>query len=172
MKKSLLSSIVAGAAVAALALAPNTAAAQNATISATATVLTPLTVTAGNDLAFGTVYPGVPASVLPTAATAGSFSISGVASAGLTVQFTLPANLIDAASDNLPITFGTADAAYNQANSQSGTTAFDPNSPVTAALSGTGNFYVWIGGTVAAAGNQPAGSYTGTITLTAAYTGS
>ncbi len=172
MKKSLLTSVLAGAAVAALALAPTTAAAQSASISATATVLTPLTVTGVSNLAFGNVYPGVPATVAPTAATAGNFSLSGVANAQVQMSFTLPANLVDASSNNLPIAFSTTDAVYNQANSQAGSTAFDPAGTTLVNLDATtGALYVWIGGTVNASGSQPAGTYTGTITLTAAYTG-
>lgn len=172
MKKSLLSSVLAGAAVAALAFAPNTATAQTANITASATVLAPLTVTGVNNLDFGTVYPGVNASVAPTAATAGSFTLTGVAGAQITVTFTLPTNLQDAALDNLPISFATTDATANQANSQAAATAFDPNSVLTTNLDATtGSYYVWIGGTVSPTGSQPAGTYTGTITLTAAYTG-
>lgn len=172
MKKSLLSSVVVGAAVAALALAPNAAAAQTGSITATANVLTPLTVTGVNNLDFGNVYPGVNASVAPTAATAGSFTIAGVAGAQITLTFTLPTNLQDAALDNLPISFATTDAASNQANSQAGAGVIDPNQVLTTNLDATtGNYYVWIGGTVAPTGSQPAGTYNGTITLTAAYTG-
>jgi len=172
MKKSLLSSIVAGAAVAALALAPNVAAAQaTASIGARADVQIALTATAVDSLIFGNVFPGTTKNILPTDATSGSFQITGAANAAVTVDFSLPAALSDGVGNTLPITFGATSAAYNQLNSRAGAGLFDPASTLTANLDATGgNLYVFIGGSVSPT-TEPAGTYKGTITLTTAYTG-
>jgi hypothetical protein len=143
----------------------------NATIQATATVLTPLTVTAGPDLDFGTgVFPGVNASVLPTDATAGRFDLAGVASAEVDLDFgTLPAQLAGP-GDNLTITFSATDGGYG--TSQPAQTAFDPAAGAQPRLdAGTGLLSVWLGGTVAPRADQTAGAYTAGVTLTVNYTG-
>lgn len=143
----------------------------SATIQATATVLTPLTVTAGPNLDFGTnVFPGVNASVLPTDATAGRFDLGGVANAEVDLDFgTLPAQLVGT-GDNLTITFSATDGGYG--TSQPAQTAFDPSAGAQPRLdAGTGLLSVWIGGTVAPRADQAAGAYAADITLTVNYTG-
>jgi hypothetical protein len=52
-----------------------------------------------------------------------------------------------------------------------GATAFAPAGGATTNLSGVGELYVFLGGTVDATAQFIAGTYTGTVTLTAAYTG-
>jgi len=64
----------------------------NASINATASVQSPIVVTAGADLAFGNVFPGVVKTIAP--ASGGTFSVTGQASTPVTLQFTLPANLV------------------------------------------------------------------------------
>ena len=62
----------------ALALPGALSAQNNAQITATATVLTPITVAAGNNLDFGTVFPGVNKSIAPADATGpGSWGVTG-----------------------------------------------------------------------------------------------
>jgi len=158
-------------AVAALALVlTSVAQAQSASIGASATVATPLTVTAGQALAFGSVFPTFTRTILPTDATSGSFTLAGQAGAQVALTFTLPANLTFGAN-NLPVTYSTTAAAHNVTNSRVGATTINPATVNNALLdAGTGNLYVFIGGAVTPAA-QPAGSYVGTITLAAAYTG-
>jgi len=148
--------------------APKAAEAQ-ASITATATVATALTVTAGNDLDFQLVIPGFTKSVAVTDATAGTFSMSGGAGAEVLMSFTsLPANLTFGAN-NLPITYT---GVFNQVNDPSaGATGFTPSAGATTNLSGIGELYVFLGGQVDATTQFNAGTYTGTVTLTAAYTG-
>ena len=51
-------------------------------------------------------------------------------------------------------------------------TTFDPAAGLTDFLdAGTGEFFMWIGGTVAPWESQPAGVYTATIMLDVVYTG-
>ncbi len=141
------------------------------TVTASGTVLTPITVT-GTNLSFGTsIFPGINKSVARTSADAASFTISGEASKEVTATFTLPTNLVKGA-DNLPISFSTTDGGHSTSSTgQSTATAFDPNSGVTTTLSTTGNLYIWLGGTVSPAHNQAAGAYTGDITISLVYTG-
>src|SRR5882672_5249369 len=132
--------------VAGLALSANVLNAQSANINATATVLSPIAVTAGNALAFGNVTPGVAKVVAASAASAGSFSLIGQASQGIQVSFTLPTNLVSG-GNNLPI--GTWTGLTNTTNSQGTGVGFTPSAaPTNGTTSGTGAFFVWVGGTV------------------------
>jgi len=161
------------AAAVALAAAQPAAAQQTNTIDATATVVTPLSVSSVSSLAFGTVYPGVNKSVAYTDATnGGKFSVAGYAGAQVTLSFTLPATLAGPSGATLPI--DTWSAYHNTTNdAASGGAGFDPSlaSPTTA-LSGTGNLYVFLGARVTPDPTQAAGAYTSTVTMTVAYTGS
>ncbi len=142
-------------------------------ITATADVQTPLSVTGSADLDFGNVFPGVNKAVAYTdAVNAGQWDITGEAAAEVTLSFTaLPANLTFGAN-NLPIVYSATDAGYNTADNPAAATSFDPSAGATTNLEGaTGALYVWIGGTVQPTETQPAGTYTGTITLDVAYTG-
>jgi hypothetical protein len=155
----------------------STAAAQTATINATATVLQPITATGAQDLAFGNVFPGVAKTIAYTdAANAGQFSISGDGGANVTISFTLPTDLTGPSSSTLPI--GSWTGYHNATNSStSGGTAFTPSATAeSATLSGTsgtaGSLFVFLGATVTPTTTQTQGSYTGTVQMTVAYTGS
>lgn len=147
----------------------------NGTISATAQVQTPITITKGSDLIFGNVFPGINKTVLVTDAGAsqgGRFDVAGQASTAVTYYFALPTNLVNG-GNNLPI--GSWAAYRNQSASPSaGGLGFDPTtttsgSPGAATLSGTGLLYFYLGATVTPPTNLPAGAYSGTITLTVSY---
>jgi len=157
-----------GAAAAVCFCFPGAVAAQNsASASATAEVQQPITVTKTNDLAFGTVYPGVNKSVAVTNAAAASFSIAGQASAGVTLAFTLPASL---ASGGNPLPLASWVARRNTSNSSASGTDFTPSSSASAATLHTdGNLYVFVGATAQPAAGQVAGSYSGTLTMTVVY---
>lgn len=157
-----------------LAAAPLTAPASasgQASITATANVATAIVVNAGNDLDFATVVPGFTKTVAVSDATAGTFSMSGGAGAEVNFSFSsLPANLQDAALNNLPIT--TYTGVHNTLNDPvAGAVSFTPGAGATTNLSGTGELYIFVGGTADATASPPNGTYTGTVTLTAAYTG-
>lgn len=155
------------AVVAALFSLATVAQAQSANINATANVYAAMTVTGARDLDFGNVFPGVAKTVGVAAATSGRFDLTGQASGNVNLTFTLPANLTSGAN-NLPI--GTWTGCTNGTNTTTGCTSFTPSGAASpSAFSGAGALFVWVGGTVSPAANQPAGSYTGTVTLTAAY---
>jgi hypothetical protein len=169
MKRILTPAALAVLAAGAVAVAPSPAKAQ-ASITATATVATALTVTAGNNLDFQLVIPGFTKTVAVSDATAGTFTLAGGAGAEVALSFTsLPANLDDGLGDLLPISYT---AVHNTVNDPvTGATAFAPGSGSTTNLSGTGQLWVFLGGTVDATSQFTAGTYTGTVTMTAAYTG-
>src|SRR5438445_10839491 len=75
----------------------------NGSITATATVQSPITVTGAQNLAFGNVFPGVAKTIAYSDATnGGHFSVAGQASTPVTYSFTLPTNLTSA-GNNLPL---------------------------------------------------------------------
>jgi hypothetical protein len=143
------------------------AVAQSANITATANVFQAITVTGARDLDFGNVFPGVAKTIAVAAATSGRFDLTGQNSVPVQVTFTLPTNLTSGAN-NLPI--GTWTGCTNTTNTTTGCTSFTPSGTATnSAFGGTGNLFVWVGATVTPAAAQAAGTYNGTVTLTANY---
>jgi len=140
----------------------------NGSITATATVQSPITVTGVQNLAFGNVFPGVAKTVAYSDATnGGRFDVTGQASTPVTYSFTLPTNLTSS-GNNLPI--GSWTGYVNTTNATSGGSAITPSAtPAGATLSAGGALFFFLGATVTPANNLPAGSYTGTVTLTVSY---
>jgi hypothetical protein len=161
--------VLSALAAAGLTVGAASAEAQNsASIQATATVLTALTVAAGNNLLFGNVTPGVNKTVAIADAGAGTFTVTKAATSGVTLSFTLPTDLTTGGGDLLPI--GSWTGAWNTSASTSGANGFTPsaagsNTSVTAGTSLT----VFVGATVSPATTQAAGSYSGTVTMSAVY---
>ncbi len=140
----------------------------NGSITATASVQSPITVTGTQNLAFGNVFPGVAKTVAYSdASNGGLFSVTRQASTPVTYAYTLPANLTSG-GNNLSI--GSWTGYVNGANSTSGGAVITPSaSPAGATLSASGTLYFFVGATVTPPANLPAGSYTGTVTLTVSY---
>ena len=139
----------------------------SANIQATATVLSAVTVTAGTDLQFGNVTPGVNKVVAIADAGAGRFDVIKAATQGVTLSFTLPTDLTSGAN-NLPI--GSWTGGWNTSATPAGATTFTP-SPAgtnTAATAGT-TISVYVGATVSPAAAQVAGAYTGDVTMSVVY---
>lgn len=153
----------------ALAVVAGTAHGQSASIQATATVVTPITVTGTAPLAFGNVFQGVNKTIAFSDATSGRFSLTGYVNSQVAMTFTLPATLASGAN-TMPI--NTYDVRVNGTNSTTGTTALTVTSgtPVNSNFV-SGSLFVFLGGRVQPAVAQAAGTYTGTIVLAAAYTG-
>jgi hypothetical protein len=139
-------------------------------IAANATVQTPLTVTGANTLDFGSVFPGVNKTVnaISGGASAGRIDVTGQGSAQVTVDFTLPLNLVNGLN-TLPI--GSWTAARFGTNTQASAVAFSPLGTQTTNLDAAGTLFVWVGGQVSPSVSQAAGLYTANVTMTAAYTG-
>lgn len=147
---------------------PAAARAQNsASASVTADVQQPLAVTKTNDLAFGSVFPGLTKSVAVTDASAAAFTVQGQAGASVNLAFSTPTILTSGGSS---LTIGTWSARRNSTNSSAAGTDFTPSATATsAALSGSGFLYVFVGATVQPTTGQTAGSYSGTLTMTVVY---
>ncbi|SRR6266536_311124 len=140
----------------------------NASITATATVQTPINVVGAQQLSFGNVFPGVNKSVAPSDLTnAGRFDVTGQASAPVTLSFTLPATL-SSGVNTMPIDTYSGIRADDAAQTL-GAVLFAPGASNAATLSGAGALFVWVGARVTPATNQAAGVYTGSITMTVVY---
>ena len=117
-------------------------AAQTASITATANVFRPITISGARNLDFANVFPGVNKSVAISAATSGGTT--------------------------LKVTYSATSAAIRTIGTGATTTTFDPGSARLFSYTTSPDIYVQIGGTVQPKPGQASGSYTGTITLTVA----
>lgn len=151
------------------ALFTQNAKAQTATASATATIISPIAITKTTDLAFGNIVAGSSIGTvivsttnartktggvtLPTATpgtfNAAAFNVTGLANA----TYTIATNVVT------PPTSGS--------NTMALTLASDPTG--TGTIGSSGSQIINVGGTLSVAANQPAGSYTGSFTVTVAY---
>ena len=144
--------------------------------SATANVVTPLTVTASSPLAFGTVYQGVPKSVSKNSVDAAVFDITGQANADLLLYLSLPEFLATSTGDDrMVIAFAdnTLDIDTALASQPGDPTSFvggwqgeDPHD-----LGDAGFCALYLGGKVVPTLDQTAGAYTADLILTVAYQG-
>ena len=143
-----------------------------ASINAQAVVQTALTASTVRGLDFGATFGGIARTVLPTDVTSGEVTLTGGANAEVAVTFTsLPVTLTGPGTP-IPLAYGAGAAAHNAAGTRAGATTFDPSVGGTTRLNAaTGLLSVYLGGTVTPAANQTAGTYTGTVNLSAAYTG-
>jgi len=165
----------------------STALAQDvATGQVTATVVTPLTVTATSPLAFGTVYQGVPKSISKNTADAAVFDISGQANADLLLYLSLPEFMATSSGDDrMVVAFAdnvcdidTALAAQpgDPTSFTDGWQGEDPQNLMgvageTPCLGDAGFCAIFLGGKVIPTLDQTAGAYTADIILTVAYDG-
>jgi spore coat protein U-like protein len=146
--------------------------------SATATVVSPITITKTADLSFGRFIPsaalgtvavntdgtrsftgGVVLSTGGTAAAAAKFDITGQASSTYTIAYSAGVSLTNGTGGSMALTqvsdlAGTGGALATVA---------------TGTLSAGGAQSLYIGGTLAVAANQAAGNYTGAISATVDY---
>jgi hypothetical protein len=144
---------------------------QTAAIDVSARVSTQLANNVQQHLNFGTIFPGIAKTISPADALAGRFELRGDQNAGVSYSFELASHLaVPQSSLTMPI--GTWLTCSSATNSASGCSPVSASGSFTATLSGAGGtLYVFIGATVSPAGDQADGAYTGTIRMTAAYTG-
>jgi hypothetical protein len=153
------------------------AAAQASTaVSADAVVVTVgMTINTLSNLNFGTVIKGVPATVLPTAAAAGEWQITGSGNAFVAIGFTLPATLTNIQAlpgSTMPVSFSAVSAIWRRAtNNPAGGTVFDPAIGAVGRLGPPANptMYIWIGGTVNPALTAKPGIYRGNVIVSLIY---
>jgi len=163
MRKIIIATLVAAAAVPAPALA-----AQTDSSDARALLLLPLSITKVNDLDFGTVVSSATSGTVSIAADGSGQSVtggvtpvpsgtvsralfSGGGTAGQQVNIFLapPASLSDGNGHSVPISLSLEKSVVT--------------------IDATRAFFVGIGGTVTVAANQAEGTYTGTFTVLAQY---
>ena len=154
--------------VAVVTIVPHQLHAQNsANASVSADVQQPLAVTKTNDLAFGSVFPGLNKTVAVSDAGAAAFTVLGQAGASVNLTFSTPTSLASAGNT---LTIGSWAARRNTSNSSASGTDFTPSASATSAtIGGSGGLYVFVGATVQPTSGQVAGTYTGTLTLTVVY---
>ena len=159
-----------------LTLSARAEAQSGASVTADAVVVTVgMTIATLSDLNFGTVIKGVATTVLPTAATAGAWQVTGNSNALVIISFTLPTQLTNIQAlpgSTMPITFSATSARWNRANNNAAAgTAFNP------AIGAVGRFgpppnpnmYVWLGGTVNPAAAAKPWIYKGTVVVSLIY---
>ena len=147
-----------------------------ASVTADAVVVTVgMSIATLRDLNFGTVIKGVATTVLPTAATAGAWQVTGSSNAFVIISFTLPTQLTNIQAlpgSTMPITFGLTSARWNRANNNPA--AGTPFSPAIGAVGRFGpppnpNMYIWLGGTVNPPAAAKPGIYQGTVVVSLNY---
>ncbi len=148
---------------------------------ATARVLTALSVTASNDLVFGNVLQGVPKRIGTNVDdSTAQFSITGQASATISMVLTLPTYLSrTAGGEQMMLVFESDQVVVDtNATSPSTVTAGDgwlgqnPYSlPSNAVVGAGGQTNVYLGGKVIPSPNQIPGTYEANIILSVAYLG-
>ncbi|MEE9442187.1 MAG: hypothetical protein V3V99_05925 [candidate division Zixibacteria bacterium] len=132
-------------------------------------------ITIDNNLTFGTVIPGIPKIIDKTnAGSASEFQVSGVAGNEITIDFSLP-TYMNSGSNNIQLVFSETDCSIDtSAVPDQSSPIFDDLDPwhtLTYRL-GANGMTIWLGGMAIPGLVQPAGSYSGVIVLTVAYTGS
>jgi len=145
-------------------------------VSADAVVVTVgMTIATLRDLNFGTVIKGVATTVLPTAATAGAWQVTGSSNAFVIMSFTLPTQLTNIQAlpgSTMPITFSATSARWNRAiNNPAAGAAFNPAIGIVGRLGPppNPNMYIWLGGTVNPAAAAKPGIYQGTVVVSLLY---
>ena len=154
----------------------------NTSMAASATILSDLAIEKNVDLTFGQVIN----STIPTmeansanktavgeTATLGKFTVTGLAGASVQVEFNVPT--LDNGESSIvftPSVYRTEKStlAYGETEITTGS-SYNINSSVVADQSVAGTDYFYVGGNivVGTAAEDPAGTYTGTFTMTVAY---
>ncbi|MBU8933457.1 MAG: hypothetical protein KOO62_05565 [candidate division Zixibacteria bacterium] len=148
--------------------------------TATATVLSALTVASSASLVFGDVFQGVPKTVANSSTDAGIFKVTGQKDSPITMYFQLPEYLVlSDGSDRMIMTFSATDCSVDTTGADNpagmaGTKGWqntDPRSLPAAATVGTAGTSIYLGGQVIPSIYQRSGSYSGDIILTVTYNG-
>ena len=146
---------------------------QTSSVTASATIQTPISFGTKQNLSFGNLYPNQSKSIPTTDnSNCGKWQIFGEINRSISVTFSnLPSSLTDSYSNSLSLSYSNNDAGYANIDGSTQTT-FHPNDGATINLGSNGRAFLYIGGTVSASQNQTPGVYSGTITITVNYVGS
>ncbi len=155
-------------------------AANNATASATAVVLVPISVAKTTDLSFGKLVAGngtvtlntsgvrtkSGSTALPTGgtATAALFTVTGDTTNTFSISYTGSSTVLTSGTpaDDMAVSF--ISEAVGTATSTGQTSGQAATGTLVA-----GNAYIYVGATLAVGAAQPAGTYTGTVAVTVDY---
>ena len=148
--------------------------------SATARVMTVLSVTATQDLNFGQVFGGIPKSMGNDIDDSSAvFTVTGEPRAGINVELILPEYLsLSDGSDRMTVIFDDNDCSIDTVGTATPSTVvggflnIDPRAvPVGVIVGGGGATNLFLGGKVVPSANQKAGVYSGDIVLSVSYDG-
>jgi hypothetical protein len=161
-----------GAVVASLGIASGAQAATQDSANVSATILSALSVAvdpADNTLDFATIAPGASAASVVVAPDGSRTCPAALVCSGTTNAPTF--NIVGAANATVYVRFNNASETLTDAASDTMTaSAFKTSLTAdTATLSGTGTASFTVGGSLAVGASQPAGNYTGTLTVNVAY---
>ena len=134
----------------------------------------PQNVTVNNDLAFGSVFPGIPKHITKyTAGFAAEYMITGTAGNEITIDIDLP-RYMNYGGFNMQMIFNETDCALDTAATPDQSSPefddLDPWNTLTYRL-GSNGLVLWLGGTVVPGLTQVEGNYAASIVITVTYTG-
>lgn len=151
----------------------------NANVDASATVLTALTITKNTDVAFGNIGATTAGQVyldpkglatstyIGTTAAVGTLTVAGANTQSIRLTWPVSLSLSDGASHTMTYTLK---VNGNAASSQSGSSTLTLGSGYSdVTTSGTGAYYLWVGGDLGTPSGQATGTYTGTANFTVEY---
>lgn len=153
--------------------------AQSADITGNAEVLAAINVTGATNLDFGSVEQGTNKTVNADGSSndadviVGEFTVGGSDGASVTLDFTQLSDLSDGGGNTLTIAYNSTNYALWSTDADNTTTgdntAFDPTTATPSATLDADGISVFIGGEAQPGASQVAGTYSGTITLSASY---
>jgi len=156
--------VLAGSVAAVAALSSTGAYAQSATADATATILEEVTVTAGDDLAFGTIVVGATGDDV-TIASDGTFTCG----TNLTCTGTNSAASFDVAGTATEVVTVSVDGTVSLTSGLNSMSASLSSSDATLTLDAGGDASFTVGGVLTVGDNQPSGDYSGQFDVTVDY---
>jgi uncharacterized protein DUF4402 len=146
----------------ALLMAPAVHPQTTGSLQAGVTIVRALAVTGNSDLTFGTIASTSSKTVAP--AGGGAFRIRGEPGQGITITFSLPADL------GLPAAvLGSWTGLVDTRNRVATASAFSPTAPLSRTLNASnGRLFLWLGATLTTTAAPP-GNYSVPVTLTVVY---
>jgi len=133
------------------------------------------TITINSNLLFGNIFPGIPKTVTKyTAGGAAEFLVTGTAGNEISIDFTLP-TYMSQGGFNMQMIFTENDCSFDtRATPSQSAPEYDNQDPWSTLYGrlGSAGLTIWLGGTIVPKLYQKSGSYSASIVLTVAYTGS
>ena len=137
--------------------------------SASIVIYRGLTITNLRGIDFGKVPAGAgQVSILSTDPKAASFQVTGEPDTG--VKVTVPSTKITLTSGKNTLDMSMYKPVYNTSDNQGTATQASTVNDFGASIGSKGDLYLWVGGKINVL-NIPAGTYTGTVSVSVSYTG-